>query len=87
MLFNTTEKYIPTLKDLIKFTTSYETFNSKPYTIKNNITGKDQSLIGYGFADSELLKKYNNGMSKDVADSIVEKKLSRIYNYFKDNTK
>lgn len=87
MLSNTTEKYIPTLKDLIKFTTSYETFNSKPYTIKNNITGKDQSLIGYGFADSELLKKYNNGMPKDVADSIVEKKLSRIYNYFKDNTK
>lgn len=78
--------YTPTIKDLIKFTSSYETFQPKEYPLKNNITGKTQKLIGYGFADPKLLKQYRNGMPKDVADKILEEKITQIYDYFKKNT-
>lgn len=68
-------EYIPTLEDLVKFTKSYEDFSPIVYELENN-NGVKQKLIGYGFADADLIAKGN--ITKKEADRIIIQKLKKI---------
>lgn len=62
--------YTPTLDDLIDFIKSYEDFTP---TVKP-VNG--QKLIGYGFADADLIAK--GVISKQESDKIIENKVKVI---------
>lgn len=62
--------YTPTLDDLIDFIKSYEDFSPKVYPLNG------QKLIGYGFADADLIAK--GTITKQESDQIIKNKVKNI---------
>ena len=67
--------YVPTLEDLSNFTKSYEDFSPSVYELEND-KGKMQKLIGYGFADADLITK--GSITREEADRLIMTKLKKI---------
>ena len=70
------EKRTPTIKDLVKFTGSFETFNPNVYQLPTSDGTRIQDLTGFGFADKESLNLARQGkMTREFAENRLEQKL------------
>lgn len=72
--------YEPTLEDIVKFATSFETFQDGPYQIPN-YKGEMQTLAGFGSANPKIIELASQGkLTRDIALSEVRNNFNKIYN-------
>ena len=67
--------------EISTFIKKHEGFREKPYYDKGDSTGF--KTIGYGFITIYLKPKFRNMVTREQADSILNKKLKRCFNYSK----
>lgn len=75
-----TEKYEPTLEDIIKFASSFEAFKDTPYQIPN-YKGEMQTLAGFGSANQKIIDLASQGkLTREIALNEVRNNFNKIYN-------
>ena len=79
------KKYEPTLEDIIKFASSFETYSSTPYQLKD-YRGKLQTLAGFGSTNPKIISLASQGrLTRSIALEEVRKTFTNIYNQLSSN--
>lgn len=70
------KSYTPTLEDLVRFTTSFETFSPTVYTLDKQDKSAKQELAGYGSTNPQILQLAREGkLTEEIARNEVRDRL------------